>query len=108
MRPPRNLNELDPKEFPLAAVPTPSNLKRFCFDMNGKPTHFREMDDPGESLREVKISAFLFYCFGPLAICFANEDVGFSWTCLCTTSTKTMACSGKLFEERNAYKLKTL
>jgi len=54
MRPPRNLNELDPKEFPLAAVPTPSNLKRFCFDLNGKPTHFRETDDPEQSLREVR------------------------------------------------------
>ncbi|PUU77598.1 hypothetical protein B9Z19DRAFT_1128134 [Tuber borchii] len=53
MRPPRNLNELDPKEFPLAAVPTPSNLKRFCFDLNGKPTHFRETDDPEQSLREL-------------------------------------------------------
>ena len=65
MRPPRNLNELDPKEFPLAAVPTPSNLKRFCFDMNGKPTHFREMDDPEQSLREVRVQhLFTIWVFG--------------------------------------------
>ncbi|KAI5777477.1 WD40-repeat-containing domain protein [Geopyxis carbonaria] len=52
MKPPRNLNELDPKEFPLAAVPTPSSLKRFCFDIEGKPTHFREEDDAEASIRE--------------------------------------------------------
>lgn len=59
MRPPRNLNELDPKEFPLAATPTPPNLKRLCFDLNGKRTHFRETDDPEQSLREVRIQSTL-------------------------------------------------
>ncbi len=53
MKPPRMLNELDPKEFPLAAVPTPAPLKRFCFDLNGKPTHFREEDNAEQSIREV-------------------------------------------------------
>lgn len=56
-KPPRSLNELDPKEFPLAATPTPASLKRFCFDVNGKPTYFRESEDPEVSLRQV-----LFRC----------------------------------------------
>ena len=56
MKPPRHLNELDPKEYPLAAVPTPANLKRFCFDVDGKPTYFREREDADQSLREVKTS----------------------------------------------------
>ena len=53
MRPPRNLNTLDPKEFPLAAQPTPAPLKRFCFDLNGKQTYFREEDDAESSIRQV-------------------------------------------------------
>lgn len=56
MKPPKHLNELDPKEYPLAAVPTPSNLKRFCFDVEGKPTYFREEDDAEKSIREVGAS----------------------------------------------------
>lgn len=54
MKPPRLLNELDPKEFPLAAVPTPATLKRFCFDVDGRPTYFREKDDADQSIREVR------------------------------------------------------
>jgi F-box and WD-40 domain protein CDC4 len=53
MKPPRQLNKLDPKEYPLAAVPTPAALKRFCFDVNGKPTYFREEDDADESIRQL-------------------------------------------------------
>jgi F-box and WD-40 domain protein CDC4 len=54
MKPPRNLNALDPKEFPLAAIPTPAPLKRFCFDLHGKPTFFREEDDAESSIRQVR------------------------------------------------------
>lgn len=53
MKPPRNLNRLDPKEYPLASQPTPVSLKRFCFEVDGKPTNFREADDAEESIREV-------------------------------------------------------
>lgn len=55
MKPPRQLNQLDPKEYPLAAVPTPAILKRFCFDVDGKPTYFREKDDADQSIREVGV-----------------------------------------------------
>jgi len=97
MRPPRNLNELDPKEFPLAAVPTPSNLKRFCFDLNGKPTHFRETDDPEQSLREVRsgIPARSSDRKWP----FADRN---SWTCLYMTLIRITASSEKLSGGRNA------
>lgn len=59
MKPPRNLNTLDPKEFPLAAIPTPAPLKRFCFDIQGKPTFFREADDAESSMRQVRVSSFV-------------------------------------------------
>lgn len=35
-------DHLDPKIFPLADTPTPPALKKFCFDLNGQPTFFRE------------------------------------------------------------------
>lgn len=54
MKPPRELNELDPKEYPLAAVPTPAALKRFAFDIDGKPAYFREEDDADASLRNLE------------------------------------------------------
>ncbi|CCX14312.1 WD40-repeat-containing domain protein [Pyronema domesticum] len=50
MQPPKHLNELDPKEYPLAAVPTPQNLRRFCFDVDGKTTQYVEEDDADESI----------------------------------------------------------
>ena len=53
MGPPRNLNELDPKQYPLATLPTPQSLKRFCFDIEGRPTYFREADDPEQAVKDV-------------------------------------------------------
>ncbi|TGZ78720.1 WD40 repeat-like protein [Ascodesmis nigricans] len=53
MKPPRNLNRLDPKEYPLASQPTPPTLKRFCFEVDGKPTYFKEADDAEESVRKL-------------------------------------------------------
>ncbi|KAK6541295.1 SCF ubiquitin ligase complex subunit cdc4 [Orbilia ellipsospora] len=50
IKPPRSLNQLDAKEYPLATTPTPLALKRFCFDLNGHPTYFRESDDPNQTL----------------------------------------------------------
>lgn len=55
MGPPRNLNELDPKQYPLATLPTPQSLKRFCFDIEGRPTYFREADDPDQAVRDVSL-----------------------------------------------------
>ncbi|EGX49525.1 hypothetical protein AOL_s00078g14 [Orbilia oligospora ATCC 24927] len=50
IKPPRSLSQLDTKEYPLATTPTPLALKRFCFDLNGHPTYFRESDDPNKTL----------------------------------------------------------
>ncbi|KAJ6262792.1 Beta-TrCP [Drechslerella dactyloides] len=50
IKPPRSLSQLDAKEYPLAASPTPLSLKRFCFDLDGHPTYFRESDDPNKTL----------------------------------------------------------
>ncbi|KAK3830962.1 MAG: WD40-repeat-containing domain protein [Linnemannia elongata] len=41
-KPPPIPANLDPKIFPLADTPTPPALKKFCFDLNGQPTFFRE------------------------------------------------------------------
>jgi len=57
-RPPRNLLRLDPKDYPLAATPTPQAIKRFCFDMNGIPTLYRESENAQEAL--INVSFFLF------------------------------------------------
>jgi len=37
-------NQLNPSLYPLAQTPTPPSLRKFCFDLNGTPTSFRELD----------------------------------------------------------------
>ena len=49
----RHLQDLDPREYPLATTPTPPSLKRFCFDVGGRPTIFHEADHAAESYRNV-------------------------------------------------------
>lgn len=58
MRSSAHLHNLDPKLYPLAASPTPQAVKRFCFDMDGVPTFFREADATGQTLQEVSRTAF--------------------------------------------------
>ena len=53
MRAPKRLHELDPKLYPLAASPTPASIKRFCFDVGGKPTVFREAENASDTLHQV-------------------------------------------------------
>ncbi|KAF7189453.1 Cell division control protein 4 [Pseudocercospora fuligena] len=52
IKPPRDLWERDPKQYPLAFSPTPQSIKRFCFDVNGKPTVFHESEDPEDTMRK--------------------------------------------------------
>ncbi|KAK4625526.1 Cell division control protein 4 [Fulvia fulva] len=52
MKPPRDLYDRDPKQYPLAFTPTPGNIKRFAFDLNGRPTTFHEAEDPEETVRK--------------------------------------------------------
>lgn len=45
---------LDPKIFPLADTPTPPALKKFCFDLNGQPTFFRENQENEQTMGQVR------------------------------------------------------
>lgn len=51
MNPPKDLFERDPKQYPLAFTPTPPMVKRFCFDVHGRPTVFHEAEDAEETVR---------------------------------------------------------
>ncbi|KAJ3027940.1 UNVERIFIED_CONTAM: SCF ubiquitin ligase complex subunit cdc4 [Siphonaria sp. JEL0065] len=52
----RNLRSLDVSEFPLANTPTPPALKKFCFDLNGVPTRFTELDLYEDDLAKLNTS----------------------------------------------------
>ena len=54
VNPPRDLDERDPKQYPLAFSPTPRYLKRFCADVNGRPVRFLETEDAHETIRKHK------------------------------------------------------
>ena len=54
---PRNLSERDPKQYPLAAAPTPSSIKRFFFDVNGTPACFQEAEDSEVALQDVSCTS---------------------------------------------------
>lgn len=54
---PRRREALDPKEYPLAATPTPPSIKRLCFEVDGRPTYFREAEDPLETFQKVRAEA---------------------------------------------------
>jgi F-box and WD-40 domain protein CDC4 len=51
--PPRSARHLDPKLYPLAANPTPSELRRFQFELGGQSVIFNEPDDTSAALDEV-------------------------------------------------------
>jgi hypothetical protein len=51
--PPRLPEELDPRIHPLAHAETPPSLRNFVFSIDGRPTYFRESQDPQRSLYEV-------------------------------------------------------
>src|ERR1700753_3665531 len=50
---PRTLRERDPKQYPLASTPTPSNLRRFSFNMGGHIACFEESSDVDAVLPDV-------------------------------------------------------
>lgn len=54
MRPPRRMQELDLKSYPLAAAPTPAHLKNIQFVIGGKQTIFREAEDTTLALEQVR------------------------------------------------------
>lgn len=53
LNPPRSARHLDPKLYPLAANPTPSELRRFQFELGGQSVIFNEPDDTSAALDEV-------------------------------------------------------
>ncbi|CAG8442682.1 6535_t:CDS:2 [Ambispora leptoticha] len=53
----RDLNQPG-RDYPLADTPTPPALKRFCFDLNGQPTYFRENEDSEEAI--IKLQEALY------------------------------------------------
>lgn len=54
MRPPRRMQELDLKHYPLAASPTPAHLRNIHFEIGGKSTVFREAEDTTLALEQVR------------------------------------------------------
>ncbi|KAK5451575.1 SCF ubiquitin ligase complex subunit cdc4 [Exophiala xenobiotica] len=54
MRPPRQMQELDLKHYPLAANPTPANLKKIQFEIGGRQTIFSEADDTSLALEQLE------------------------------------------------------
>ena len=53
MKAPQHLNELDPKQYPLASSPTPQSIKELHFNVEGRPAIFQEMGDTAETLAKV-------------------------------------------------------
>ena len=53
MKAPQHLYDLDPKLYPLASSPTPTAIRKLCFDVDGTPTLFQEADDTLETLEKV-------------------------------------------------------
>ncbi|KIW00662.1 uncharacterized protein PV09_07849 [Verruconis gallopava] len=50
LKAPRHLHDRDPKQYPLAASPTPESIKNFTFDIGGRPVCFSETNDLEEPL----------------------------------------------------------
>jgi F-box and WD-40 domain protein CDC4 len=55
LKEPRHLHDRDPKQYPLAASPTPASIRNFCFDIAGESTCFEETDDLEGSLLQVSL-----------------------------------------------------
>ncbi|KAL4779309.1 WD40-repeat-containing domain protein [Aspergillus varians] len=53
IKPPRAIQDLDPKLYPLASSPTPSALKNIKFDLEGKSVIFNEPDDTTATIEEI-------------------------------------------------------
>ena len=54
MRPPRQMRELDLKQYPLAGSPTPASLREIHFEIGGRQTIFSEAEDTSLALEQVR------------------------------------------------------
>jgi hypothetical protein len=55
LRPPKQSHQLDSRQYPLAASPTPMSLKNISFTLGGKATIFREAEDATVALEQVSV-----------------------------------------------------
>jgi len=53
LKAPQRLHSLDPKQYPLAASPTPYAIRKLRFDLEGTPTIFEEADDTLDTVQKV-------------------------------------------------------
>ena len=53
LNPPKHLHDMDPKQYPLAASPTPTAIKKLCFDVEGRTTIFEEARDSTQTSDDV-------------------------------------------------------
>ncbi|RAL03819.1 F-box/WD repeat-containing protein [Aspergillus ibericus CBS 121593] len=53
IRPPRAMQDLDPKLYPLASAPTPASLRNIRFELDGRPVVFNEPEDTTGTLNEL-------------------------------------------------------
>jgi len=54
LKPPVDLQNRDPKQYPLAFSATPMAIKRFGFDVSGMRASFEEVDDGNSFLHDVR------------------------------------------------------
>jgi F-box and WD-40 domain protein CDC4 len=52
-KPPRNLGDRDPKEYPLANAQSPAFIRRFVFEAGGAQAYFEEAEDQIDTIVEV-------------------------------------------------------
>ena len=56
LKPPRDLQQRDPKQYPLACSPTPASLRRVAFGMGDRSATYNEADSPEQYLRKVRMA----------------------------------------------------
>lgn len=57
IRSPAEEMQMDKERYPLAAVPTPPSLKKFCFQLNGETTSFQESDgEDSETVLQLQVA----------------------------------------------------
>lgn len=56
-RPPRAVKDLDARQYPLAASPTPASLKNLKFKVGDQSVVFNEPDDTASAAKEVRLES---------------------------------------------------
>lgn len=56
-RPPRAVKDLDARQYPLAASPTPASLRNLKFKVGDQSIVFNEPDDTASAAKEVRLSS---------------------------------------------------